>query len=232
MTHDEFIEELQNWKEKLRKEVISHFQIDDKERGRLAFERWKKRFIEFLKKYAPNEANNFIRKTIHFAMVGKMNEHPYSAFMRQDGNLCNAFIEDLIDAVSDGYVEIAENDLSKDSPEHPKENSLKPQSKTSTNMQIQIDSKNVFIVHGQDNEAKESVARFLQKLDLEPIKLHELPNAGKTIIEKFEHHSNEVGYAVVLLTPDDLGRNKNNKMDLQPRARQNVIFELGYFSPN
>ncbi len=97
------------------------------------------------------------------------------------------------------------------------------------NMTDRIDSRNVFVVHGQDNEAKESVARFLHNLDLVPIILHEQPNSGRTIIEKFEHHSNKVGFAVVLLTPDDLGSNKNNKSDLQPRARQNVIFELGYF---
>lgn len=103
------------------------------------------------------------------------------------------------------------------------------ETKTIQPIQNQVNQRKVFVVHGQDNEAKESVARFLQRLNLEPIILHEQPNAGKTIIEKFEHHSNDVGYAVVLLTPDDLGCNKNNQSDLQSRARQNVIFELGYF---
>jgi predicted nucleotide-binding protein len=86
------------------------------------------------------------------------------------------------------------------------------------NMTDRIDSKNVFLVHGQDNEAKESVARFLKTLDLEPIILHEKASAGKTIIEKFEHYS-DVGFAVVLLTPDDLGTTKNKPKDLKPRAR-------------
>ncbi len=90
-------------------------------------------------------------------------------------------------------------------------------------------SKNkVFLVHGQDNEAKQTVARFLEKLGLEVIILHEKRNAGMTIIEKFEKYS-DVAYAVVLLTPDDLGTAKAEKDKLKSRARQNVIFELGYF---
>jgi len=86
----------------------------------------------------------------------------------------------------------------------------------------------VFIVHGHDAEAKESVARFIKTLGLKPIILHEMANIGRTIIEKFEDHSN-VGFAVVLLTPDDLGTTKDKRSELKARARQNVIFELGYF---
>jgi predicted nucleotide-binding protein len=89
-------------------------------------------------------------------------------------------------------------------------------------------SRTVFIVHGHDEAVKQSVARFLEKLDLHPIILHEQPNKGRTIIEKFEAHS-DVGFAVVLLTPDDLGGVASTPAKLQPRARQNVILELGYF---
>ena len=92
-------------------------------------------------------------------------------------------------------------------------------------------NKQVFIVHGHDEAAKESVARLLEKLDLEPIILHEKPDQGRTIIEKFEEHS-DVGFAVVLLTPDDVGAAKEGAESLEslkPRARQNVIFELGFF---
>ena len=69
-------------------------------------------------------------------------------------------------------------------------------------------SKDIFIVHGRDNAVKEEVARFIDKLGLHPIILHEKPDRGKTIIEKFEHHS-DVGFAVVLLTPDDVGHPKD-----------------------
>jgi predicted nucleotide-binding protein len=87
----------------------------------------------------------------------------------------------------------------------------------------------VFVVHGHDNEAKESTARLLQRLGLEPIILHEQPSGGRTIIEKFEVYSNSVVFAVVLLTPDDLGAAASSSSDLNKRARQNVILELGYF---
>tara|TARA_R110002095_G_scaffold51046_1_gene44679 strand:- start:935 stop:1690 length:756 start_codon:yes stop_codon:yes gene_type:complete len=86
----------------------------------------------------------------------------------------------------------------------------------------------VFIVHGHDTELKVTVARFLEHLNLAPIILHEKPNSGNTIIEKFESYSN-VEFAIVLLTPDDVGSAKAEKPLLQKRARQNVIFEFGYF---
>jgi predicted nucleotide-binding protein len=67
----------------------------------------------------------------------------------------------------------------------------------------------------------------LEKLVLKPIILDERPNNGRTIIEKFEAHSSNVGFAIVLLTADDVGG--ADKDALEPRARENVIFELGYF---
>ncbi|MBA4382511.1 MAG: hypothetical protein C0406_08100 [Sideroxydans sp.] len=86
----------------------------------------------------------------------------------------------------------------------------------------------VFIVHGHDNEAKETVARFIEQLKLKPVILHEQANSGRTIIEKFEKFS-DVGFAVVLLTPDDVGASSTSPKNLKSRARQNVILELGYF---
>lgn len=88
-------------------------------------------------------------------------------------------------------------------------------------------SNKVFIVHGHDDGAKQNVARLLEKLKLEPIILHEQPNRSQTVIEKFEANS-DVGFAVVLLTPDDVGRAAGDST-LKSRARQNVFLELGYF---
>ncbi|MFA6014447.1 MAG: nucleotide-binding protein [Gallionellaceae bacterium] len=88
-------------------------------------------------------------------------------------------------------------------------------------------SKNVFIVHGHDGEARESVARYLTNIGFVPIILHEQANRGRTVIEKVEANS-DVGFAVVLLTPDDEGRAKDGSQ-LEPRVRQNVLLELGYF---
>lgn len=85
----------------------------------------------------------------------------------------------------------------------------------------------VFVVHGRDGESRETVARFLQRLGLEPILLFEQSRGGGlTVIEKLESHA-DVPCAVVLLTPDDSGALKGDI--LKSRARQNVIFELGYF---
>lgn len=86
----------------------------------------------------------------------------------------------------------------------------------------------VFVVHGHDEAAREKVAGFLRKLDLNPVILQEQPNKGRTIIEKLESNA-DVSFAVVLLTPDDVGAHKDKATDLQPRARQNVILELGCF---
>jgi predicted nucleotide-binding protein len=95
---------------------------------------------------------------------------------------------------------------------------LKVQSKQSE----QSESRKVFVVHGHDDSAKESVARFIEKVGLEPIILHEQASGGRTVIEKFEIFSNDVAFAVVLLTPDDMGA----KIGGEPRsrARQNVTW--------
>ena len=85
----------------------------------------------------------------------------------------------------------------------------------------------VFVIHGRDNEAKQTVARFLEKIDLKPVILHEQPDMGRTIIEKFEDYA-DVEFAVVLLTPDDVGSLQSEESNLKSRARQNVIFEFGY----
>lgn len=84
----------------------------------------------------------------------------------------------------------------------------------------------VFVVHGHDDATREAVARFVAKLDLTPIILHEQASQGRTIVKNLEHHGG-VAYAIVLLTPDDVGG--KNAQELQPRARQNVVRELGYF---
>ena len=87
----------------------------------------------------------------------------------------------------------------------------------------------VFIVHGHDEAAKSEVARFIEKIRLKAVILHEQSNQGLTVIEKFERHAARSGFAVVLLTPDDIAAPKSDPSKTQLRARQNVILELGYF---
>ncbi len=87
----------------------------------------------------------------------------------------------------------------------------------------------IFLVHGHDEAALHEVARFLERLKQEVIILREQPNQGKTIIEKFENFAS-VGFAIVLLTPDDRAGLRDSPYETQKfRARQNVLLELGYF---
>ena len=90
--------------------------------------------------------------------------------------------------------------------------------------------KSVFIVHGHDEGAQQSVARFLEKLGLEPVILQEQITQGMTLIEKFEKFASRAGFAVVLMTPDDVGYAKGKEKEARCRPRQNVVLELGYFA--
>lgn len=87
----------------------------------------------------------------------------------------------------------------------------------------------IFLVHGHDGYLKLQVAQFIQdSTGQRPIILHEPADAGRTIIEKFEDHAAEAGFAVILLTADDVG-GERAAAALNPRARQNVVFEFGFF---
>jgi predicted nucleotide-binding protein len=87
----------------------------------------------------------------------------------------------------------------------------------------------VFVVHGRDDAPKFEVARFLEQVGIDALLLSEQPNSGRTLVEKLVHYSGQVGFAVVILTPDDIGALADQRDSLTPRARQNVIFEMGYF---
>lgn len=105
---------------------------------------------------------------------------------------------------------------------------VEEQAPTSSLLRTEPNDRNrIFIVHGHDEAPRETVARYISTIGLEPVILHEQANRGMTIPEKLIANSN-VGFAVVLLTPDDLGRAKAAATE-NPRARQNVILELGYF---
>ena len=87
----------------------------------------------------------------------------------------------------------------------------------------------LFIVHGHDSATKMAVADFLRKVTGDdPIILHEQPDSGRTTIEKFEEVASEAKFAIILLTADDVGHERQAEEN-RDRARQNVIFEFGYF---
>ena len=121
----------------------------------------------------------------------------------------NAILESMLGEIEEYW----EDDVNVSTPPSPEEIS-------------RPDTNKVFVIHGRDTGTRDMVARFLERLKLKPVILSEQSNEGLTIIEKFEKHS-EVGFAVALLTPDDTGSIEGGEK--QPRARQNVIFELGFF---
>ncbi len=92
-------------------------------------------------------------------------------------------------------------------------------------------SNRIFIVHSGEHALKEAVARMVTRLGYDPVILHEQPDLGKTVIDKYESEAANAAFAVVLFTPDDDGRLRDpgRAYRLLPRARQNVVFELGYF---
>jgi predicted nucleotide-binding protein len=96
------------------------------------------------------------------------------------------------------------------------------------NETVYVANNKVFIVYGHDIEAREQLELLLRRMKLEPVILQNLPIAGDTIIEKLEANI-DVRYACVLLTPDDEGYPSGQAKDKKPRARQNVILELGMF---
>ncbi|HWQ91302.1 MAG TPA: nucleotide-binding protein [Clostridia bacterium] len=145
----------------------------------------------------------------------------YFAAMEDEADSRRHRREDLVRQITylEGMVKMLEKDIELRSPA-PRE--LAPVAEAV--------SKGVFIVHGRDNGAKDTVARFVEKLGLEVVILHEKPSRGRPILEKFMDHAQEAGYAIVIMTPDDKGGLATEPADNYSfRARQNVVFELGFF---
>jgi predicted nucleotide-binding protein len=96
-------------------------------------------------------------------------------------------------------------------------------------VRVAVGNAEIFIVHGRDEALRLKVEMLFQSQGFNTTVLADKPGMGKTIIEKFEAHADAAGYAVVLMTGDDFGYLANETGNARPRARQNVILELGYF---
>lgn len=214
MDKQEVIEGLKSYKERLMGEVVNAYAKRGSSYGEERFNTWKRKFINFLKENLPGEVSRLESKLQNFFGVVIVNESPEKTFWREYGDNIVSYIDSLI------------LDIQNDEYDFPKE---KIDSKKTKDKVLKKDKKSVFIVHGHDGEVKERTARFVEKLGLRPIILHEQASRGRTIIEKIESYTN-VGFAIVLYTPDDLGNSKSEAQlgNLKPRARQNVIFEHGY----
>jgi predicted nucleotide-binding protein len=220
---DALVKEKSDFKETLLKRIeIGHDLInrtvtntEELEQNKQDYYRWDSYNSEFLKQSFNNEENeykvSYDRVNSGFILTSsartpseKLQE------LKQDINNKVKYLQQLVE-----QAELMKSDIEPNSP------------KRMLTVPITAEDKNVFIVHGHNDEMKIDVARTIEKLGLTPIILHERPNEGKTLIEKFESHS-AVGFAIVLLTDDDEGKSKN-EVELRKRARQNVVLELGYF---
>lgn len=229
-TLESFIEEVNDWEdteldkiiEKLNglknKETLEVYLNQFKRFGaNIDFDKWKRSVDNILIKICGEDHNRYKE----FKRIEFLNYDRFMDGVEVPGDLevfrkglkeSIGLLESVINEIEEGYIKIEALDAQNSQEANTKENIIMNKSK-------------VFIVHGHDNEMKLEVARFIEKLDLEPIILHEQASQGNTIIEKIEEHTN-VGFGIVLYSPCDLGGKDEN--DLRPRARQNVVFEHGY----
>lgn len=172
---------------------------------------WNNSLIRFMEtKYGSNSTTTANFKKRHYSLSVYALGTPESSFI-------NAYKRDM-------EITLRELEILLNEEEDSEDESVADNSKKSS----KNNSKKVFIVHGRDDSKKYELSGFLYEQGLEPIILHEQVNNGQTIIEKIEKNS-DVGCAIIILTPDDEGKLKNSDMPLKTRARQNVIFEAGYF---
>ena len=172
------------------------------------FQAWRSKTERFLRKnYGENSYEVEEFKKLYFTLTFAFGSTPHSDWVnacKKDLEICKkVFGEYLAEIVEDNSLSIPEE-----------------QNNPS-------DFSKIFVVHGHDEALKQSVARLIEKQNIEAIILSEQANKGKTIIEKLEENS-DVGCAICLFTADDTGK-ANKETDYQARARQNVVLEAGYF---
>ncbi len=217
MTVDQVIHQLEDLRARLD-EVQSAYEHEHESYALATQHRWFKDLIALLESVMPDEIPIF-QTGLNQSTISSnrtIGSNPaVGMFMDHVGRPADAYLVQLIASLKKGRRKLKPIEVIGNSKQASEE---------------QMQSNQIFIVHGHDEAMKQSVARTLMKLKLDPIILHEQPNAGKTIIEKFERDSSLVGFAVVLLSPDDMGYMKDDGAEkAKPRARQNVILELGYF---
>jgi predicted nucleotide-binding protein len=190
---------------------VSTRSIDETRKAQIDINKWFTYNIELLKRFfdAPTFSKQF-EKSGNQPISDDPSWREIGRVVKASAESCTLYLDSLLERL----------DLI------PEANDL--QSAASVTKEADSAQRGVFVVHGHDFAAKESVARLIDRLGLHAIVLHEQPNQSRTIIEKLERHS-AVCYAVVVLTPDDVGWPLTDSSQAKHRARQNVILELGYF---
>lgn len=91
-------------------------------------------------------------------------------------------------------------------------------------------SNKIFVVHGHDLQSTGEIEVYLREAGLEPVVLHRKADGGiTTILDKFRKHA-DAEYAIIVLTPDDVAyARRDGETHKEFRARQNCLFEFGYF---
>jgi predicted nucleotide-binding protein len=194
-------------------EVTSY---DDLHALKESFYSWSSYNRELLKQSFNNPANSYYKEYTYSGIIigSSVDNRPIlSQLVKEEKNDINKYLTRLKRI----YEKV---DLLKT--EYNDEIQFKEEEKIPTNSFTEV-----FIVHGHDELAKTETARFIEKLGLQAIILHEQASSGKTIIEKIENYTN-VGFGIVLYTPCDVGSKKGEEDNLKSRARQNVVFEHGY----
>lgn len=189
------------------REIASSHELNDAQREQ---ERWKSFTIELLRRSfdSPSYAESFERTNINRLIRTQAPLQARIQHFREALGLKINNLQGLLDSLP-----------------------LIPEAQIDIEPDIRSTSEaEVFIVHGHDLAVLNELARFIEKIGLKPIILSEQPSQGRTIIEKFEHYGAVVGFAVVLLTPDDVIAPQNATGDVLTQARPNVLFELGYFA--
>lgn len=197
---------------------------DELDKARLEAENWSKYNTDLLIKLFDNSSVSNDYKSIYYRGVSHYQISVYPAPDLQDK--VNEYQKDMADSIISlkgicGRLELFDE-------------ASDPASPTLDNKEFSDNptrtfGDEVFIVHGHDVATKQVIARFVEKFHLKATILDEQASKGQTIIDKFEEHADKAGFAIVLLTPDDIGAPKDQTDDLKSRARQNVILELGYF---
>ena len=158
-----------------------------------------------------NDVQKVYRKLTNFTGINNRNPFSFSSRLIKYLRL-PSIVKDRISRISDAWQK--------------KKSSLNNEKFEDISMAI-FPKQRIFIVHGHDTDKRNQVELFLRRIGLEPIIMSNEPSKGKTIIDKFEAYS-DVSFAIVLYTACDEGREKG-KGELADRARQNVVFEHGFF---
>ena len=187
--------------------------LKEKRNGSIDFDVWKRDTRNAL-------ASIFGDKSTQVQEFNKVSYSPYVAIGEPYAQ--DAYARGLDKAL--GLLQSMSNEITEFWPE----NSVIPKGSPQLSPAEPVSTAGLFLVHGRDHGTRDTVAKFLSDLGIEAIVLEDQPNAGRTVIEKLEEFSN-VGYAIVLCTPDDVGALADDPGNLRPRPRQNVVQELGYF---